>query len=165
MNSPSLTCYSGFTSSLYSCWSSVSTATSTSLCGDDTCVKTSNVTLSKGGSTTTQFRCSYTPSPFSWDPSQQAVTVQQGLQPVYMIHQQSDISKKGLPTTDKIVIGVILPVVVLFAVFVGGFCFIRRSKKRSRSKSNAQPAIGLQALKRREYPKRPATSRWKWHWV
>ena len=91
--------------------------------------------------------------------------MQQVLSPVYMIHQQSDIPKKGLPTTDKIVIGVIVPVVVLFAVFVGGFWFMRRVKKRSQPQSNIQPAVGLQAIEGKEYPKKPVTSKREWHLV
>ena len=141
----SLTCCSGYSSSLYTCVSTITTATSTSLCNGE-CADFKTETLSNNS---TSYSCLYKPSPFSWNPQQSAITVQEWISPIYIIHQESDIPKKGLSTTAKIAIGVVVPVVVLFAIVVGGLFFMRKLRKRKRSKSNAMSSsnAGVQESK------------------
>jgi uncharacterized protein YneF (UPF0154 family) len=56
---------------------------------------------------------------------------------VYLIHQQSDLPKKGLSTADKVAIGVVVPIAILIAVIFGGMYFMRKLRK-DRTSVNAR---------------------------
>lgn len=162
---PNLTSCSGYTSSFDSCISSVTTATSANLCNGE-CPDRTAITLP---SNSTSYSCSYTPVPFSWDPQQPAITIQEWTLPIYMIHQRSDIPRTGLSTTAKIAIGVVVPVVVLLAIILEGLYFMRKLKKGKRSKRSTTPSSGegVEESKKgdRSASKRPAARGRDWHWV
>lgn len=164
---------SGFQSSFSTCISMISKATSTSLCGDDTCASVGNLTFTTDSTIYTYPTCSFTPQPFSWDPSREAVTVQQTANLVYMIHQPNDIQintipDKGLSITDKIIIGVVIPVVVFCAVFVGVYCFTKKSKARKQARAHAQQLVelvDLQDVEREKLLEAATASRRQWRWI
>jgi len=74
--------------------------------------------------------CRFTPTPFSLAGAQAIIITQAVIKPVYIIHQESDLPKKGLSTTNKVVIGVVVPVVIILAIVIGGVIVLRRAKAR-----------------------------------
>jgi len=128
-----------------------STATLTSMCNDRFCHETAYVPV-PGGTSTISCLNSASPLPFSWQPYQRSVTVQECLDPVYLIHQASDLPSYGPPSTDRlptpaaIAIGVIVPVVVLSIVGIASLLIMKRLKKRRDLRYNAMPAFGMDTL-------------------
>lgn len=60
------------------------------------------------------------------------------INPIYLIHEQSDLPRKDLSTADKIALGVVVPVAVLLAVVFGGMFLMRKLRKKRTVATNAR---------------------------
>jgi hypothetical protein len=159
-----LTDFSGYSSTVDRCVSRITTVVTTGLCDPwqpdcwDTATQRRRV-------------CRFTPTPFSLAGAQAIITTQAVIKPVYIIHQESDLPKKGLSTTNKVVIGVVVPVVIILAIVIGGVIILRRAKERERSRPQPMQLLNVQVpdtgqgMDNIKHHEEPQTTGRKWHLV